>query len=83
MAKPDSATACPSPLGHAGVGLVKRAALLATTGRDARRWHGGPLEVAQAAGRPRRLGAGGHEAQGRPADPNGTRQKRCRHRGSP
>ena len=67
MAKPDSATACTSPLGHAGVGLVKRAALLATTGRDARRWHGGPLEV----------------AQGRPADPNGTRQKRCRRRGSP
>jgi hypothetical protein len=55
-------------MGHAGVGLVKREELLATTGRDNRRWNGGHLEGAQDAGNHRRLGDGGKDAQGTAAN---------------
>ena len=51
-------------MGHAGVDLVKCAALWATTGQGNRRWNGGQLEVAQEAGQHRLLGDGGNDAQG-------------------
>ena len=59
-----SATARTSPMSHAGVGLVKRAERLATTGRGHGRWNGGQMEVAQDAGQHRLLSDGSKDAQG-------------------